>query len=121
MSSKNGHVTTLMPMTYAAKVLGLKFDTLMAAARSGRLRVTNGSRKPAGRFVQPLVSVAQLRRYALWQAAEWKKSGQSVLVAAARRIEKAKFPNEVEPLDGVMRGRPFMWGGDRIRRARPRA
>lgn len=110
-TNKNARVSALLPMTYAASLLGLKFDTLMAAARSGRLRVTFGSRKPAGEFVQPLVSVTQLKRYAAWQEKTWRDSGVETLVAAARKIAKAKYPNEREALELVMRARPFMWGG----------
>lgn len=113
MTRKSARVVALMPMTSAAAVLDLKFDTLMEAARSGRLRVTTGSRKPAGRFVQPLVSVRQLRLYAKWQEQAWRKSGVPLLIEAAKKIARAKFPPETEPLDRVLRARPFMWGGTR--------
>lgn len=121
MSTRNGHVVALLPMTSAAKLLGLKFDTLMAAARDGKLKVASGSRKPSGKFVQPQVTVEDLRTYAKWQEREWRRAGTRQLLAAARKIARAKFPKSTEHLDDVLRARPFMWGGGSKPRRRVRA
>lgn len=108
MNAAKQKVRRHLPLTTAAKMIGMKFDTLMIAARAGELRIRDGKDKPGG-FVQPMVTVKELRRFVAAKLVEYGRSKSTYLRPLILRLRAAKFPPETATLAETLRDRPAGW------------
>ena len=101
---KKRRVTVLLPLTTAAEVLGVKYDTLVTAAKQDRLPVSY-AKSQVGGYLQPLLSARDLETFSRRQRAVYRGRESDYHRDLVRRIADGAKSLADATLDQVLRPR----------------